>query len=122
MRSVKARQISGAAGAKNLNPLNKACGGLCFANKVGRGVLRGDRHPALTVYFVEGETDFLAAVSRAGDAAIFGIYSGGWSDDHAAAVAAGVGELKLVYLLDKDLAGRRYRKIIEDSFNSVEDE
>lgn len=118
MRSVKARNISGRPGPKNLNPMDCAVGGLSFANMAGHAVLSGQLEKASRVVFVEGETDLLFAISRdtGTDIAVFGVYSGGWSTAHADKVKALIDRPKTTYLMDRDEAGQRYQDMIVRSF------
>jgi hypothetical protein len=120
-RSVKARHIEGKSAIKNFNPRDRSCVGLCFANKIGQRILHGELFENCNIVFVEGETDFLMAVSRSttGRIAIFGVYSGGWSNAHAVRVLRSTGNPKVVYLLDKDTAGDNYKKMIKKTFEAA---
>jgi DNA primase len=101
---------------KNVNPLGYNCGGLAFACETGHALLRNDYAGKLTaVVFVEGESDFLNAISRRIDSgiAIFGIYSGGWSVEHCKKIPDGT---RLVFLTDRDTAGNKYKQDIARMF------
>lgn len=83
IRSFKARgMLEGKI--KNVNPLGYSTAGLCFACNNGQDMLSTGKHFD-SVLFAEGEVDFLSAVELRQDAdtAVFGIYSGGWSDEHS---------------------------------------
>ena len=110
IKSFKARNM-GDSKLKNVNPLEYSAVGLCFADDNAWKMLSKNQH-CETVVFVEGEIDFLQAVQLAGDdTAIFGIYSGCWSDEHSKKLNCD----RVVFLTDVDEPGDRYAKQIAES-------
>lgn len=91
-----------------------ACGyrgdGLVLANERAALLLRRTIGPT-KIIITEGESDWLSASTRWPELAVFGVYSGSWSESIAAAIPAGS---KLVIMTDRDEAGDNYaRKIVE---------
>ena len=119
-RSFKARCIESDSRWKNLNPKGYGVKGLVLADGPARALLEsgnpeGDRWE---IVFCEGEADWLGAVSSRRavpnpNVAVFGIFSGGWTVDHAMRVGRGH---NLVFLTDRDEAGQEYRRRILKTF------
>ena len=110
-KSFKARCLNDGK-LKNVNPKNYSSLSLCFACEVGKDMLIGKRD-ADTVVFVEGEADFMSAVSRreSDSVAIFGVYSGAWSGDHADKLKT----KEIILALDDDKPGDAYAEMIAES-------
>lgn len=104
IRSFKIRCVTDGK-LKNVNPRGYSTAGLCFACETGQDALN-KATPVETAVIVEGEVDFLSSVQNRQDdkTAVYGVYSGAWSDDHAARVSAD----NWYFLTDDDDPGDGY--------------
>jgi hypothetical protein len=116
LANVRACRVIDGDGPKRLTPRGFAIKGAVMANTIGLSVLHTgdwtDPTPPVAV-IVEGETDYLSMVQRAGPipkVAIFGVISGAWTEEIAARLPA---DTKLVVCTDNDAAGDRYYEEIK---------
>lgn len=124
--SLRARRVVPENGTpKALPPAlgGGSASGLVLAEGIARGLLRGSAEAQEmarrnSVVVTEGEPRFLAWASRYSDAdesapAVFGIWSGGWSEEFARAIPDGA---TVVIDTDRDEPGDKYAAQIEASF------
>lgn len=121
LRSLKARCLDVSKKFKNQIPKGFAVKGLIMADHVGHGLLvngNPDNAP-YNLVFCEGEVDFLVALQTRDTApvntAIFGVYSGGWSVEHALRMGSNR-DMKLFFFTDRDRAGMAYKQAIAKTF------
>ncbi len=104
MRSLRAWRIEGDAAAKRIPPSGCKATGLLMANGPAVKLLR-ERCAPRRVLVVEGEPDFATASIRWSDLAIFGVISGGWTEEFAKRVPLGS---EVVIATHHDEAGEKY--------------
>jgi hypothetical protein len=104
MRSLRAWRIEGEGQAKRVPPAGCKATGLLMANRGAVEILRGRGAPR-RVLVVEGEPDFLTAATSWPDLVIFGVVSGGWTEDFAGRVPLGS---EVIVATHHDEAGEKY--------------
>ena len=108
MRSLRAWRIEGDAPAKRVPPSGCKATGLLMANQNAVQLLR-DRCAPRRVLVVEGEPDFTVASIRWSDSAVFGVISGGWTEDFAKRVPLGS---EVIVATHHDEAGEKYAALV----------
>ncbi len=104
MRSLRAWRLEGDAPAKRVPPSGCKATGLLMANRNAVQLLKQASAPR-RVLVVEGEPDFLTAAVRWSELAIFGVISGGWTEDFAKRVPLGS---EVIVATHHDEAGEKY--------------
>ncbi|MGE0708403.1 MAG: CHC2 zinc finger domain-containing protein [Planctomycetota bacterium] len=111
--SLKARDVTGRARAKELAPRGFSTGGTVYANASGALLLRdpGAFVPARTELLIaEGGVDFLLACAASPQRPVWGLPgSGHWSQALAARIPSGA---RVLVGTDPDAAGERYAQAI----------
>ena len=129
MRSVRARDVTGQARIKELTPTGYRVTGLVMADRKAYRLLKGDAYDGsetmpdhvrrVGAVIAEGTPDWLtvqlSVVAQRGDdaPAVFGIFSGAWTTEHAAKVPTGTAVL---IATDRDPQGDDYTAKIAGSF------
>jgi DNA primase len=118
MRSVRAWGVRANGIPKRLSPARRRIAGLVLANSAALTLLRREAPAPNEVVFVEGEPDMatwslrLYQAGRSREVAVFGLFAGGWSREHADSVP--VGALVCVRT-HHDAAGDRYAREVNET-------
>lgn len=119
LRSLKARCLDVNSKMKNMMPKGFSSKNLIMADHVGHGLLvnGNPNNDPYNVVFCEGEVDFFVALQTRDTApentAVFGVYSGGWSKEHALRLGKNI---TLYFFTDRDTAGMKYKQDIAKTF------
>jgi len=119
LRSLKARCLDVKSKMKNMMPRGFSSKNLIMADHVAHGLLVNGNpdNDTYNVVFCEGEVDFLVALqtrdSAPANTAVFGVYSGGWSKEHALRLGKNI---TIFFFTDRDSAGMKYKQDIAKTF------
>lgn len=128
--SLRARKISKSSGPKSIAPDGAGAfptaRNFVQANDIGQLLLETGKKPEwwtenvpIKIVVVEGEPDFLSWAARVSDAdehplAVFGIWSGAWTDEIAARIPEGS---RIIIRTDHDKAGNRYAEKVRSTLS-----